>query len=172
MNLLLGFLPFAVFATAEHVVPTLIALIFAAATAAALVARGVIAGRGLMWLDAGAALIFAALTLYTAIVGATWSIVGVRLCTDAGLFAIVTVSLLAGRPFTLAYAKEYAAPEIWTDPAFLSANIHLTAIWCAVFASMMFADVGMLNGLPTSAGVVITVAALAAGLYFTKKAAR
>jgi hypothetical protein len=37
---------------------------------------------------------------------------------------------------------------------------------------MALADVGMLRALPVSVGIIISLGALGAGLYFTKKALR
>jgi hypothetical protein len=172
MNLFLGFLPFATFALCDHLLPTPGALALAAAVALALVVQGLAAGKALKWLDGGAVVIFGSLALYMFLVGAAWSVVAVRLAADAGLFAVVSLSLVAGQPFTLQYAKERVAPELWETAPFLSTNRLLTSIWCAVFGAMALADVGMLHGLPVSVGVIFTLGALGAGLYFTKRAQR
>jgi hypothetical protein len=172
MNLLLGFLPFATFAVGDHLLSTPVALALAAAVALALVVHGLAHGKALKWLDVGASVVFGSLAVYMFLAGVAWSVVAVRLAADAGLFAIVALSLVAGQPFTLQYAKERVAPEHWESAGFVSANRRLTSIWCAVFGAMVLADVGMLHGLPVSVGVILTLAALGAGLNFTKKALR
>jgi hypothetical protein len=172
MTLLLGFLPFAVFALGDRLWSTLAALSLAACTAAILAIRDIATRKSLKLLDVGAALVFGGLALYTVLTHAKWSLVGVRLCTDLGLFAIVVVSILVHQPFTLQYAKEQVPEQIWAKPEFVRTNYRLSALWGAAFGAMVLADVGMLRGLPVPAGVVITVAALAAAFFYTTRARR
>ncbi len=172
MTLLIGFLPFAVFAVVDHFASTLLALTLAALTAAALASRDVCARKSLKPLDVGAFLVFGGLALYTLALHATWSLVSVRLCTDAGLLAIVLVSIAVGQPFTLAYAKERVPAVYWSKPQFRAANVRLSALWGGAFALMVLADWGMLHGLPLSAGVGVTLAALAGAAFFTKRAGK
>lgn len=47
-------------------------------------------------------------------------------------------SLLLNRPFTLAYAKEEAAQEMWALPSFMIINKILTGFWGFVFLSIVF----------------------------------
>jgi threonine/homoserine/homoserine lactone efflux protein len=41
--------------------------------------------------------------------------------------------VLAGRPFTVDYAKEQAPPEVWHTAAFKKINLVLTLVWTVVF---------------------------------------
>jgi hypothetical protein len=167
MTLLLGFLPFAVFAVVDRMVSTLPALVLAAITAAALTLRDVVGKKRIKALDSGAAVVFGGLVIYTVVTRTTWSMVGVRLCTDAGLLAIVLVSILVRQPFTLQYAKESVPEAYWSRPEFVRTNYRLSGIWAAAFALMVLADVGMVLGMPVSLGVAVTVGALGGAFYFT-----
>lgn len=57
------------------------------------------------------------------------------LTLNALLTAMAAASLLTGRPFTLAYAREETEPEQWTQPGFLTANTIITSVWLAAFAA-------------------------------------
>ncbi|MGE2713202.1 hypothetical protein ACQI4L_04000 [Mycolicibacterium litorale] len=46
-------------------------------------------------------------------------------------FAVIT--LLIRRPFTLAYAKDTAPPDIWEIPLFLRINYVISAVWAGAF---------------------------------------
>jgi hypothetical protein len=172
MSMLLGFLPFGVFAVGSRLAATWLALTLAAATAAVLTLRDLREKKSLKLLDIGATLVFGGLALYTVSTHTEWSMLGVRLCTDLGLFAIVAVSIIVRQPFTLQYAKEEVSKELWTHPEFLRTNYRLSAIWGAAFGVMVLADVGMLRGLPIAFGVALTIAALGLAALFTMKARR
>jgi hypothetical protein len=122
MTLLLGFLPFAVFAVGDRFGSTLLALSLATVTAAVLALRDVKRGRSVKLLDLGATVLFGGLALYTVVTHTEWSMLGVRLCTDAGLFGIVGVSLVVRHPFTLQYAREQLPEASWTKPEFVRTN--------------------------------------------------
>src|ERR1700742_2564158 len=128
MTLLLGFLPFAVFALGDRFGSTLLALVLAAGTAVVLTLRDVKAKKSLKLLDVGAGVVFGGLALYTLLTHAEWSVVGVRLCTDAGLLGIVLVSMLVRQPFTLQYAREQVPEHVWAKPEFIRKNYMLSAI--------------------------------------------
>ncbi len=42
-------------------------------------------------------------------------------------------SILVGHPFTVDYATEQAAPEVWHTGAFKKVNLVLTSVWTVVF---------------------------------------
>jgi hypothetical protein len=65
---------------------------------------------------AGTFLLFAGLALHALLREAAWSVIGVRLCAEAGLLLIVTASILTGRPFTLQYARGQVAPDDQARP--------------------------------------------------------
>jgi len=172
MMLLLGFLPFGVFALGDRLFSTFPALVLAACTAAALAARDLLSHKGLKLLDTGAALLFGGLAAYTALSHASWTVLGVRLWTDAGLLLLVVLSIAIGRPFTLAYAKERVPAHVWTKPEFVRTNVRISSAWAAAFAAIVLADAAMLAGLPIALGVLATLAALGGALLYTTRIVR
>ncbi len=89
-------------------------------------------------------MLFAGLTLYAVWNGPSWSVIGVRLCVDAGLLLIVLVSMAVGRPFTLQYAREQVPPEFWDRPEFIRTNYVITGAWALAFAVMVVAKLALL----------------------------
>ena len=63
---------------------------------------------------------------------------------NLALVAIAVGSILIRQPFTLAYAKEQAPRELWTNPVFLRTNYVLTWVWAIAFmieaASGLYGD--------------------------------
>ncbi|MFX5530111.1 hypothetical protein ABTD83_19510, partial [Acinetobacter baumannii] len=82
--------------------------------------------------------------LYTLVARASWTIVGVRLAVDAGLFAIALASILIRPPFTLQFAREQVPRELWNHPRFLATNNAITGAWTAAFAVQVLADLTIL----------------------------
>ena len=170
MNLLLAFAPFLAFALLDRLVGTTVGLVTAAIIAAGLLARDAFStNRKVKILEVGTFLLFGGLAVYTVLVSVAWSIVGVRLCVDAGLLVVVLVSMLVGQPFTLQYAKEKVAPEFWSTPEFTRTNYVITAVWAAAFAVMVVADVVMLYvpAVPIKVGIWVTILALLGAVKFT-----
>lgn len=171
MGILLAFAPFIVFAVLDRLVGPTGGLVAGALVSAALLARDwVTPGRAPKILEIGTVLLFGGLALYAALGGPTWSIIGVRLCVDAGLLVIVLVSMVARRPFTLQYAREQVAPEFWDSPGFVRTNYAITAVWALAFAVMVIADFVLLfvPELPSRVGIVATtVVALVGAIKFT-----
>lgn len=56
---------------------------------------------------------------------ATW----MTLLVNLTLMGIAWGSLLAGTPFTIQYAREEVAPELWHAPLFLRITRRITAVW-------------------------------------------
>ena len=96
------------------------ALAAGAAVSAALVLRDLVgAGRSVKLLEVGTLVLFAALTLYTVLSGTDWSghrCAAVRRCRIAAGGG-ARVHGRCGRPFTLQYAREQVAPELWNQPS-------------------------------------------------------
>lgn len=170
MGILLAFAPFIVFALADRFVGATVALIAAALVSAALLARDwVTPGRAPKLLEIGTFVLFAGLAIYAAAAGPAWSVIGVRLCVDGGLLLIVLVSMAVGRPFTLQYAREQVAPELWNNPQFIRTNYVITSVWALAFAVMVVAELALLYvpDLPKRAGVIVIVLALVGAVKFT-----
>jgi hypothetical protein len=145
-------------------------LIGGALIAVALVVRDRITpGKVPKLFEVGTAVLFAGLALYTVWGGTTWSVIGVRLCVDTGLFLIVLISMAAGRPFTLQYARERVALEFWDRPEFVRTNYVITGVWALAFAVMAVAELALLYvpGFSPRAGIMAVILALVGAVKFT-----
>jgi hypothetical protein len=171
VSILLGFAPFIAFALLERVLGVVPALCAAAAISLAIVLRDALTtSRSVKLLELGSLILFGGLALFALATHAEWSVLGVRLRVDAGLLIIVLVSLAVRRPFTLAYAKEQAPREYWNSPVFLRLNDVLTSAWAAAFGVLVAADLLMIYvpSVPLTVGIVVTIAALAAAIWFSR----
>jgi all-trans-retinol 13,14-reductase len=65
------------------------------------------------------------------VIGFRWMILGtyMSLLVNITLMAIAWGSLLAGTPFTIQYAREHVAPELWQTAPFIRVNRYITAVW-------------------------------------------
>jgi signal transduction histidine kinase len=175
--MLSGFAPFIAFFIATRLASPLAGL--AAACAVSLImclripARGSKGwwrrGESLKVLEVGSLALFAVLLLYTALFAPRWTVATVRLAVDAGLFAIVAISLAIGRPFTLQYARERVPREYWNTPRFLAVNQHITLAWAVALAIMVAADASAeyVSAIPLWVDIAATVLAFAGAVIFT-----
>lgn len=170
MGIILSFMPFAAFAVLSGPLGAPGALIAGAAVSAALIVRGRLHSASPKILEIGTLVLFVALAIYLATVGQPMSVIGVRLCVDCGLLAIVAISMAVGQPFTLQYAREQVAREFWSSPHFVRANYIITANWAVAFLVMVIAEASVLflPGVPQSVGIAAIVAALVGAVAFTK----
>ena len=175
MNMLLGFVPFAVFAVLEHFTGLVLALALAAFASLVIIARDLLRRQSPKLLEIGSALIFGGLGLYAWWARPAWSLFEVRLYVDACLLLIVLASVAIGRPFTQAYARERTAPEVWEQPSFRHGTRAIALAWAAAFAVLVLADACMVfvPQLPLKVDILVSLAALyAAARYTMKRAAR
>ncbi len=171
MNLLLAFAPFIAFAVVDRLVAATPGLIAGALVAAALVLRDALSrSRKIKILEVGTVVLFGSLTCYSLVMVVAWTLVGVRLCVDAGLFVIVLLSLAVRQPFTIQYARESVVPDLWQTREFLRTNDVITAVWAGAFALMIAADLVMLYvpSVPTRVGIWITILAIFGAYRFTE----
>ena len=169
LGILLAFAPFLAFALIDRLSGPTEGLIAGAVVSAALLLRDLIQGRTAKVLEIGTAILFGGLALYALLGRPSWSVVGVRLVVDAGLLLIVLASLVMRRPFTLQYARERVAPELWGEPEFVRTNYVITAVWALAFAVMVVAELVLLYvpDIPPRAGIVAIVLALVGAVKFT-----
>ncbi|MBE3553401.1 MAG: FAD-dependent oxidoreductase, partial [Kyrpidia tusciae] len=67
------------------------------------------------------------------------------------------LSLVAGEPFTMQYAKQEVAPSLWENPIFIRINRRLTQLWAALFSlSLFFAVLTALHVLSEVWGYILT----------------
>jgi len=85
--------------------------------------------------EIGTFLLFGGLAAYGALSSAAACIMGVRLRVDAGLPAIVPITIALRRPFTLQYPRERAPRDQWSSPTFMSTNYTITAAWAVAVAA-------------------------------------
>jgi hypothetical protein len=112
MGILLAFAPFIVFAIVDRIGSSTEGLIAATLVSLALILRDYLTpGRVPKLLEIGTLMLFGGLALYSLLAEPNWSVIGVRLCVDAGLLLIVLISIAARRPFTLQYAREQVASD-------------------------------------------------------------
>jgi uncharacterized membrane protein YqjE len=169
MNILLAFAPFIIFALVDRFDSAVAGLVAGALTSVVLLIRDAVSRKTIKVLEIGTTLLFGGLALYSLLVKVDWSIIGVRLCVDAGLLVIVLISMAIGQPFTVQYARESVPPDQWTSPEFLRVNYVITAVWGAAFAVMVAADLVMLYvpTVPLRVGIWVTILALFAAVRFT-----
>lgn len=170
MGILLAFAPFIAFAIVDRLVGPTEGLAAGAVVSIGLIVRDILApGRSPKILEIGTAILFCALAAYALLGQPTWSVIGVRLCVDAGLLVIVLVTMAIGRPFTLQYAREHVAAEYHADPAFLRTNYVISGVWALAFAVMVAAELALLYVPEMShrLGVLAIVAALVGAVKFT-----
>jgi hypothetical protein len=139
MNLVLGFVPFILFAVLMGLSPD-VALWAAFAAAFTLGMRSFLDTQVLKTLDAGSTVLFGLLALYKGFVQPSLAFGSVLLAVDGGLLAIMLASLVWHEPFTLQYAREQTAPDEWTTALFLRTNYVVTAVWVVALALMTAAD--------------------------------
>lgn len=170
MNMLLAFAPFVVFALTERLAGPTLGLFAAALVSAGLLLRDWLnPAKSVKALEVGTAILFGSLAVYTLFAKTPWSIVGVRLCVDAGLLLIVLLSILLQRPFTLQYAREQVPLEVLGTPGFVRTNYIITAAWAIAFAVMVGADLLLLRepNLPAKVAVGATILAIVGAVKFT-----
>lgn len=170
MGILLAFAPFIAFAVIDRLIGPIEGLWAGTLAAAALLGRDLMtAGRTPKILEIGTLFLFGGLAVYALLGGPAWTVIDVRLRVDAGLLLIVLLSMVVGRPFTLQYAREQVAPELWNTPVFVRTNYVITAVWALAFAVMVLAELALLYvpNLPQRAGVIAIVLALVGAVKFT-----
>ena len=168
--MLLAFAPFIAFAAVDRLIGSVEGLFAGSAISAALLLRDWLTpNRSPKLLEIGAAALFGALALYTFVSHATWSIMGVRLAVDAGLFLIVVISIVIRQPFTLQYAREQVPQALWSSREFQKTNDVISAVWALAFAILIAADLVLLTmpDLPPRFGIIATVLALVGAFKFT-----
>lgn len=142
----------------------------AAGLVVALVAAVILAWMGLyrgvlMW----AGLAFFALAL-VAVFGlrSEWFLTHLSVIANSMLAVGAWGSLLVGRPFTVAYAREHTDPARWNDPLFIRVNVLITAAWAAAFTlNAGAAWLQVRHPLPPWAAAAIQFGTLLAATVFT-----
>ena len=170
MAIVLGLTPFIAFFALMRLVSPLAGLIAALLASVVLGIRMWQRGESIKALEIGSLILFGGLALYTLVAAPVWTVATVRLAVDAGLLAIVVISLAIGRPFTLQYAREQVPQEFWTAPLFISTNRLITSVWAAAFAVLVAADAAaeyLPAAVPLWVDIAASVLALCGAAAFT-----
>jgi hypothetical protein len=171
MNMVLAFAPFIVFALIDRIAGPIAGLSAGALVSAALNLREfLMPGRTPKILEVGTLVLFGGLAAYAVFGGgAALSVIAVRLLVDLGLMLIVLASIAVRQPFTLQYAREQVAPELWGNPEFIRTNYIITGVWALAFAVMVAAELALLYvpDMPQRAGIIAIVIALYGAMKFT-----
>lgn len=103
----------------------LVALTLSVVMAVLRLHRGVIMWVGLVF--------FTAATI--AVIGFhnIWTVRHLGVLANGALAVGSWATLIAGRPFTLEYARQHTDPSKWDDPLFIRVNVQLTAVWASTF---------------------------------------
>ncbi len=170
MNLVLGFIPFILFAVLMGLSVDL-ALWVAFAAAFTLGIRSFLDTRILKTLDAGSTVLFGSLALFKGFVAPSLPLGIVLLAVDGGLLTIMLISLILHEPFTLQYAREQATPEHWREPDFLRTNYVVTAVWVLALALMTAIDAAAIftGRISLTVAVGAGLVALAGALTFSAR---
>jgi len=131
-SLVLGFLPWIVFMiiASGHSMAQL--------KAAVLVSFALAVYQGIKGLQRGTILwtglaFFLFDTVAVVIMENLWVVRHMGVLASGTLFAAAFVTMLAGRPFVLSYAREGVDRRYWNAPGFLRTCYVITSAWCAVF---------------------------------------
>jgi hypothetical protein len=144
-GIILAFAPFLIFALSARLVGPTIALAAGAAVALILFARTVFLERkSPRILESGTAVLFTAIAIYSLVANPQWPEFGVRLIVDAGLLAVIVLSIAVRQPFTLQYARERVPQEEWSSPRFLHTNDVISLAWAIAFAVIVLCDLAVL----------------------------
>jgi hypothetical protein len=170
MTIFLVLAPFGTFAMLTLVTKVTASLFAAAAACLAVIACDVVRGRSIKIFAAECAVLFGLIGCYVVLVDPNLSVSAAKLTVDCGVLAIVLLSLAAGRPFTLQYAREIVDAETAKLPGFMTANIIITWAWTAALVLMAIANGLMIYmpSLPLWSGIAIAFAARNSAAYFTR----
>jgi hypothetical protein len=168
MNLVIGFVPFILFAVLSRLSADL-ALWAAFAAAFVVTIRDFVESPSLRLLDAGSLVLFAVLALGRGFLDPGLPLAAVRFITDLVLFLLLAGSIAARKPFSVQYARLDPREAAWPPDLFLRVNYVISAVWAAAFAAMAAADgaVTFMTQVPLYGGIAVSVAALAAAVTFT-----
>jgi all-trans-retinol 13,14-reductase len=127
LQLVIGFLPWIILAVLGNRF-FVVALILALAAAAIATGRQLL-NHSLKILDTVTLAFFVFVAV--GVTGFRWMLLGtyMSLLVNVTLMVIAWGSLLAGTPFSLQYAREHVAPELWHTAVFIRINQYITAVW-------------------------------------------
>lgn len=167
MGLLVGFLPWILFAVLRGFGLLAPALLVALACSVYTVASAPKRAKVLDWTSL---CFFAVLALLVLVLGHTSLLPWTSTLSNGTLALMAWGGLLAGRPFTVAYAKEHVPPEFWGRPGFRAVNRHITAVWALSFTVQTFSAYLLFEGRESGwTDEALSVACIGVALQFTSR---
>jgi hypothetical protein len=129
LRLLFSFPPWLAFLLIAHdsllrvKIGLIVAFVLSIVLGAAKVNRGLVLWVGLFF--------FACAMVSVVMLNDMWTVKYMGVLANGALAAVMWLSVLADKPFTLEYAKEHIDPPLWKDPAFLRINTIIASVWGA-----------------------------------------
>lgn len=168
MGILLGFVPFILFALLTGVSVSL-ALWVSFAAAFAIGIRDFLHDKTFRVLDAASLALFALLAIYAGFIHPAITVEAVRFAADTAMMLIAVGTMALRNPFTLEYARDHTPEQDWQKPRFVRLNYFLTLFWGLSFAVMAAADglAAFTKIFPPSLDVAIVLATLTLAIVVT-----
>jgi hypothetical protein len=168
MGILLGFVPFIVFALLSGISISL-ALWLAFAAAFAIGIRDFLHAKIIRLLDLTCLMLFTMLALYVGFIQPSLPVQAVRMIADIVLLLLALVSMARRIPFIEQYVRDEVPEHLWDTPAFVRMTYVLSGVWAAAFLVMAIADglTTFRHQLSFSLDIAIGLIVLAAAVVFT-----
>jgi len=131
-----GFVPWIVYWILVGNAPFLAAVLAGLALTVVINASSLLRRQPLMVLEAGTAVVFAVFVIIALTLSDDFLERWLQPLGNAGLFAIILISILIGKPFTLQYARRSTPPEQWDEPGFVYVCRLLAWLWAATMGFM------------------------------------
>jgi hypothetical protein len=129
LKLLLSFAPWVAFLLIAHdsllrvKIGLVVAFVLSVVLGVAKVNRGLVLWASLIF--------FVFATVAVVVLNSLWTVRYMGVLANGTLAAVMWLSVLAGKPFTLEYAKEHVDPSLWKSAAFLRVNNIIASVWGA-----------------------------------------
>ena len=131
-----GFAPWIVYWVLVGNAPFLTAVLVGLGLAVAINVITLVRHEPPMVLEVGTALVFGVFVIMALTLSDNFLERWLQPLGNAGLFAIVLVSILIGKPFTLQYARKSTPRELWNEPGFVYVCQLLAWVWAGAMAFM------------------------------------
>ena len=131
-----GFVPWIVYWILIGNTPFLTAVLVALALSLVVNLYAVVRRRPLMVLEVGTVAVFAVFVVLGLVLSDDTIERWIQPLGNLGLFLIVLISVLIGKPFTLQYAKQSTPPAQWNEPGFLYVCQFLAWVWVVAMGFM------------------------------------
>ncbi|TSA29809.1 MAG: hypothetical protein D4R65_14495 [Verrucomicrobiaceae bacterium] len=125
------------------------------------------AGFILQW---GTLVFFASCVLLVNVLHVTWVATHMDLLANLSLASIIWLTLLAGRPFALQYARKGLPKERWNDPAIIEACRFITLVWALLMTVAVGLSIYKRTPAPQAGDAVyfaISLCLIFSGVVFT-----